>query len=553
MTPRRAGRRLFPGFGFRQLRGDVFGAVTTVAVTLPVALAYGIALGLGPLSGVYGAIAAGSATVLFGAVRSGVSCPGPSLAIAMGVVVTHHASNIAEAFTVVVLAGLIQIALGALRIGSLVAYTPYSVISGFMSGIGVTIIVMQGAPLLGSAIAPDGVLDSIRRWPDAVAHGNADAFLIAAIALAVSFFWPGRFRRQVPAPLAALVIGTLAAILRFGDAPVIGAMASGLPDLQLPALSPGFLASAIQPAFILAFIGSINSLLTLKVADSLTQRSHDPDRELVGQGIGNVACGLLGGLPSGGATPFTVLNIRAGARTALAGVLRSAFLLALALGAGTLVAPVPLAALAAVLVKVGWDMIDARFFTRILHIGRSSVVVMLLTFALTVLVDLVTGVALGLIAAGIAQARESERLELDSVISTPILDSALFPDRAASADFDPYAARVGLVALRGRFSVASANALAHIAGANVREHQIVIFDFSATTRMDDSAALVMEQIIGIAATEDTVCLIMSLSDSLAGTLHSLGVLSGIPRDHFVGNLDEARAAARSLLDRKGRD
>ena len=534
-------------FDLRTLRGDLYGAITTVAVMLPVALAYGIALGLGPLSGVYAAIAAGVFSVVFGSVRSGVSGPGPSLAIVMAVVVTHHASSAAEAFTVVMLAGVIQIALGALRIGSFVAYTPYSVISGFMSGIGITIIAMQAQPILGGAVTPDGVLDSIRGLSDAVRELNPDALVVAAAALAVCFFWPRRIRNLLPAPLAALVLGTLAAIFWFDDAPVIGAMTSGLPSLQPPSLSPAFLASALQPAFILAFVSSANSLLTLMVADSLTRRHHDPDRELVGQGIGNLANGLIGGLPTGSSTPFTVLNIRAGARTALSGALRAALLLALALGAGRLVEPIPQAVLAAILVKVGWDMIDRRFLARIFDIGRSYVVVMLLTLVLTVLVDLITGVTMGLIAAGIAQARHAERLELDSVVSTPILDQALFADHAKTADLDPFAARVGLVALRGPLSVASSNELAKIAAANVKEHQVVILDFSETTHMDDSAALVMEQVIAVAGEEGTDCIVMNLSSTVGSTLHSLGALSRVPEDRFVANLDEARILARRLL------
>ncbi len=537
-------------FSVQTFTGDLFAGVTTAAVALPVALGFGIASGLGPLAGMYGAVAVCFFTAVFGGVPAQVSGTAAPMAIAMAVVVTRHASDLTEAFTIVMLAGLIQILLGALRIGSFVTYTPYSVVSGFMSGIGAIIIVMQALPMLGGAIVPGGAIDSIRAWPGAVAAVNLDASMVAAVALTVSFFWPRRFRRFLPAPLAALIIGTLAAFFWFGNAPLLGATVSGLPSLQLPRLSPAFLAGVIQPAFILALIGSVNSLLTLLVADSLTRKRHNPNRELVGQGIGNIAAGLVGGLPGAGSPPFTVLNVSAGGRTALASIVRAAILLALALG-GRIAEAVPHAALAGILVKVGWDTIDWRFLTRIHQIERGYVVVMLITLVLTVFVDLVTAVALGFIAAGIAHARDSERLELDSVVSTPLLDRTFLPDREDTDELDPYRARVGLVALRGRFSVASANALCASIGTDIREHDVVIFDFSDTTHMDDSAALIMEQLVVGAADEDTTCIVMNLCDPVAGTLRSLNVLRRVPKNHFVDGLDEARRVAKRILD--GRD
>ena len=544
--------RVRRSFNAPALAGDLFGGVTTAAVALPVALGFGVASGLGPLAGLYGAVMVGFFAAVFGGAPAQVSGTAAPMAIAMAVVVTRHADHLAEAFTIVILAGSIQILLGVLRLGSFVAYTPYSVVSGFMSGIGIVIVVMQGAPMLGAATAPGRALDTIRSWPDAVAAVNPDAVAVAAVALAVSWGWPRGIRRFLPAPLAALIIGSLAGSLWFGDAPVLGATVSGPPSFETPAFSLDFVASALQPAFILALIGSVNSLLTLLVTDSLTRRRHNPNRELVGQGIGNIAAGLIGGLPGAGSPPLTVLNISAGGRTALAGVVRAAVLLALALGMGGIAEPVPQAVLAGILAKVGWDTIDWRFLTRIRRIGRSYAVVMLITLVLTVFVDLVTAVALGFIAAAIARARDAERLELDGVVSAPLLDQSFLADGKGAGELDPYMARVGLVALRGRFSVASANALARVVGADIREHDVVIFDFSSTTHMDDSAALIMEQLIGIAAEDGTACIVMNLSDPVAGALQSLDVLRRVPKHHIVDSLDEARCAAKRVLDSRDR-
>ncbi len=221
----------------------------------------------------------------------------------MAVVVTQHADgDLTKAFTIVMMAGLLQIAFGILRIGSFVTYTPYSVISGFMSGIGVIVMTIQVLPFMGAATVSGGPLDSIREWPDAFASLNPDALIVGLISLVAGIFWPSKLSKFVPGPLVALILGTIAAFFFFADAPVIGAVPTGLPKFFVPDITPGFLASALQPAFILALLGSIDSLLTSLVADSITHTRHSPNRELMGQGLGNIVAGVVGALPGAGAT-----------------------------------------------------------------------------------------------------------------------------------------------------------------------------------------------------------------------------------------------------------
>ena len=288
-------------------------------------------------------------------------------------------------------------------------------------------------------------------------------------------------------------------------------MPTGLPDLQIPVFSVGFILGALEPALVLALLGSIDSLLTSLIADSLTRTRHNPNRELIGQGIGNMIAGFIGGLPGAGATLGTVVNIRSGGNTQLSGAIRAAVLLALVLGLGRYVEAIPHAVLAGILVKVGWDIMDWRFVTRLHQMPREHLVVMLTTFVLTVFLDLVTAIAIGLIAAGMASARLLERQELDSVVSVPLLDQTfLSPELDADKD-DEFSARVGLVALRGRFSVASSSNLVSSIGQDIQEHEVVIFDFTETAYMDDSAAMVIEQMIDVALDEDTEPIVMGLS------------------------------------------
>ena len=547
-------------YDLHTLRGDFFGGLTSTIVALPVALGFGVASGLGAAAGLYGAIAVGFFASVFGGTRSQISGPTGPMTVAMAVIVTSHASTLTEALTIVVFAGLLQVLLGLSRVGRFVAYTPYVVVSGFMSGIGIIIFLIQAMPFLGAPTAPGGPMGAAGALPEAIAGMNTDAFTIGAVTLAVAALWPRRLARIAPGLLVALVAGTLLGVLWLDDAPVIGAVPTGLPALRIGLPSAGFLIHAVEPALILALLGSVDSLLTSLIADSLTGTRHNPNRELVGQGLGNVAAGLFGALPGAGATMGTVTNIRAGGRSPVSGVLRALLLLALVLGLGRFVEPIPLAALAGVLMKVGWDIIDWRLLSRVHRIRRDHLVVMAMTLALTVFVDLITAVAIGLIAAGMSHARRLERMELDSVVSVPILDRTFFggADGGAGAEVpgagsaergadDPYSARVGLVALKGSFTVASSHKLVSVIGADIKDHEVTIFDFSGATYVDDSAAMVIEQLIEVAGRQETEVIVMGATGRVAESLHTLDVLQHVPDGHEVETLDEARELARNLL------
>ena len=535
-------------YDLQTFRGDLFGGITAAVVGLPVALAFGVASGLGALAGIYGAIAVGFFAAVFGGTRSQISGPTGPMAVAMAVIVTIHADNIAQAFTIVIMAGLIQILLGVMRIGRLVAFTPYSVISGFMSGIGIIIILLQTLPFLGAEVAAGGPLGAVRAWPEAISGVNFNALAIAAATLVVGVLWPGPLRKFLPPTLAALIAGTLLGVLWLVDTPVIGHVPAGLPQVRLPDFSLNALASAVQPALTIALLGSIDSLLTSLIADSMTRTRHDPNRELVGQGIGNMVAGFILGLPGAGATMGTVVNIRAGGRTRVSGVLRAAILVALVMGLGRYVEAIPHAVLAGILMKVGWDIIDWRFITRAHHVQREHLLVMVITLGLTVFLDLVTAVAIGLIAAGMAGARQFERLELDSVISVPLLDRSFLANQGGVDDVEDFSARVGLVSLRGSFSVASSNRLINAISVDIRDHEVVILDFTDTVYVDDSAALVVEQLIDVAIEENTECIVMGLGGMPAVTLRALNVLKRVPEDRFAANLDDAREIAKGILE-----
>ncbi len=534
-------------YDFRTLRGDVLGGVTAAVVGLPVALAFGLAAGLGPAAGIYGAVAVGFFAAVFGGTRSLISGPTGSMTVAMAAIVAAHAENIGEAFTIVILAGLIQIMFGLLRIGRFVTYTPYSVISGFMTGVGVIIIVGQSLPFLGAPAVPGGTISTLLNLVDILDHFQISALGIAVVTLAVGLFWPDRFDKYLPSTLVALVVGTLLGVFWLTDAPVIGTVPTDLPAFQLPALSAGGIARAIEPAMVIALVGSVDTLLTGLVADSMTRTRHDPNRELLAQGLGNVITGFIRGLPGSGATPSTVANVRAGGWTFVSGVIAVGILAVMVLLLGQYVALIPNAVLAGILVKVALDTIDWRFVARMHRVQREHLAVMLLTLGLTVFLDLIAAVAVGMIAAAVTSARQFERLELDSVISVPILDQIFFGNNDEQQEVDDFTARVGMVALRGAFTVASSGKLIETIGEDIRDHEVVILNFSDTVHIDDSAALVVEQLIDTAIFQDVECIVMGLSGLPARNLIALDILKRVPQDQIVGTMDEARETAARLL------
>ena len=529
---------------------DVFGGVTSAIVMLPLALAFGVASGLGPVAGIYGAVTVGFFAAAFGGTPAQISGPTGPMTIAMAAIVTLHAHDLASAFTIVMMAGLIQISLGFLRVGRFVGYTPYSVISGFMTGIGVIIIILQVVTILGADPVPGGPLVQIAAWPEAVANPNPHDLAVGLTALVICVFWPRRMRRFLPPALAALTIGTCIALFGLNEARTMGAIPAGLPAFQVPQIGLESIGHFLEPALILALLGSIDSLLTSLIADSQTRTRHNPDRELVGQGLGNLAAGILGALPGSGAPLVTVTNIRAGGRTPLAGILTAILLLGLLLGFGWIAEPIPLAVLAGILIKVGWDIIDWRFVIHLRAIRFEYVLIMLLTFLVTVFVDLVTAVALGLIAAGVVRSRDLTQNELEGVFSVPILD---FDSLPSLEEINPYSMPVGFIKLKGSFSIASANELTRVIAADIEDHDVIILDFSETTSVDDSAALAIEELVQSVIEDDTDCVVLGLYGNVGKVLRSLEVFRRVPAGNFVDTLDEAKQLSKNLLHRRSVD
>ena len=405
------------------LKGDFFGGITAGIVALPLALAFGIqAFGgvndpaapqMGALAGLVGAILLGFFAAIFGGTHSQISGPtGPMTVVTAGIISAAWAStsgNLATVMVALSLAGIccgvFQILFGLIRIGKYVRYIPYPVLSGFMSGIGVIIILQQIYPLIGQK-SPVLVLDMVSQFPSRIASGVSLGALLLGLGTIVIIWLLPRLTKKVPATLVALIVMSVISLFMNLDTSLcIGEIPSGLP---LPVfLREGLgtidwmtaLKTSLIPGLTLAGLGSIDTLLTSVVADNITKTHHNSNKELVGQGIGNAVAGLFCGIAGAGATMRTVVNVKSGGRTQLSGVIHSLLLLAVLLGLGPVVKVVPLSVLAGILITVGWGIIDFQGFRDLRAIPKADAFVLLLVFFTTVFVDLLTAVGIGMVVA----------------------------------------------------------------------------------------------------------------------------------------------------------
>lgn len=405
------------------IKGDVFGGITAGIVALPLALAFGIqafggvdspgASSMGALAGLVGATLLGFFAALFGGTHSQISGPtGPMTVITASIVSGAWASsqgNISAVLLSMSLAGifcgLFQVLFGLIRIGKYVRYIPYPVLSGFMSGIGVIIILQQLYPIIGKK-SPASTLDMIFNFPAAFAEGiSVPALLLGLACIALIILMP-KVTKKVPATLVALVVVTVVSLFTGLDSALtIGNIPAGLPmpfftKVQLDGIDwMVVIKASLVPGLTLAGLGSIDTLLTSVVADNITKTKHNSNQELIGQGIGNAVAGLFCGLAGAGATMRTVVNVKSGGRTQLSGMIHAALLLAILLGLGSLVKYVPLSVLAGILITVGWGIIDFRGFKDLRRIPKSDAFVMIVVFLMTVFVDLLTAVGIGMVIA----------------------------------------------------------------------------------------------------------------------------------------------------------
>lgn len=517
------------------LRGDIMGGITTGIVALPLALAFGEASGAGPMAGLYGAIIVGFLASLFGGTGSNISGPTGPMVVVFAGVYTTLGGNPELVFTAVVLAGLFQIGFGLLKIGHLIRLVPYPVVSGFMSGIGVIIIALQLARLFGHEPEGGGTIPALVSVPGAIIDPNWLALGIGVMTLAIVFSWPAKLGKYLPAPLAALVVATVLSTV-FVGAPILGDVPSGLPTFIMPTYDQDAFLIIVEAAFLLALLGAIDSLLTSLVADNMTRTRHNSSQELIGQGIGNTVAGLFGGVPGAGATMRTVVNIRSGGQFKISGMLHGLVLLSVALVFAPFASLIPHAALAGILFKVGYDIIDWSYLKRAHRGPRWDLALMGIVLGLTVFVDLITAVAVGVVLAALAFIKQLSESQLEKL--------NLSDDKIGNAEERAILARsngaVTLFDFGGPLSFGASANLGHV----VRERstgavQVLILDFTRVPFLDLSAAKAVETIVSDADNSGKLVYFAGVTEEVNDVLHGLDVAQLITDDHWFENRADA--------------
>ena len=539
---------------FRNVKGDIFGGITAAVIALPMALTFGVASGAGASAGLWGAILVGFFAALFGGTPTLISEPtGPMTVVMTAVIAGLTAANpeqgLAMAFTVVMLAGVFQIIFGALKLGRYVTLMPYTVISGFMSGIGLILIILQIAPFLGQASPKGGVIGTVQNLPALFGNINLLETLLAVLTVAILFFYPAKLKKFLPPQLLALIVGTLIAIFFMGDADIrrIGEISVGLPSLQVPTFSAAQLQEMLFDALVLAMLGCIDALLTSLVADSLTRTEHNSNKELIGQGIGNLISGLFGGIAGAGATMGTVVNIQSGGRTAVSGLTRALILLIVVLGLSQYLSVIPLAVLAGIALKVGFDIVDWGFLKRAHKISPKAAFIMYGVIILTVFVDLIVAVGVGVFVANVLTIERLSNHRADQVKAVTYDDEEIELNSEEKNLLERANGRVLLFYLSGPmiFGVAKAISREHNL---IDDYQALVLDLSDVPILGVTSSLALENAIEEAVEKGRQVFVVGVSGQAEKRLRKMGVMAQIPAENIVSDRTIALKQAVNYVD-----
>ena len=539
---------------FRNVKGDIFGGITAAVIALPMALTFGVASGAGASAGLWGAILVGFFAALFGGTPTLISEPtGPMTVIMTAVIASLTAANpdngLAMAFTVVMLAGVFQILFGVLKLGKYVTLMPYTVISGFMSGIGVILIILQTAPFLGQGSPKGGVIGTVQNLPTLIANINPLETVLAGLTVAILFLYPSKLKKFLPPQLLALIVGTAISLLLFGNADIrrIGEISVGLPSLQIPTFSAAQFQTMLVDGLVLAMLGCIDALLTSLVADSLTRTEHNSNKELIGQGIGNLVSGLFGGIAGAGATMGTVVNIQSGGRTAVSGLTRALVLLIVVLGLSQYLTVIPSAVLAGIALKVGIDIVDWGFLNRAHKISPKAAFIMYGVIALTVFVDLIVAVGVGVFVANILTIERLSNHRADKVKAVTYDDEEIELNKEEKQLLEKANGRVLLFYLSGPmiFGVAKAISREHNL---INDYQALVLDLSEVPILGVTSSLALENAINEALEKGRQVFLVGVSGQAEKRLKKMGVMDRVTPQNILSDRTSALRQAVDFID-----
>lgn len=532
-------------------RTDALAGITVGVVALPLALAFGITSGLTAEAGLVTAVVAGLVAAVFGGSDVQVSGPTGAMTVVLVPVVARHGAD--AVLVVSLMAGALVVAAGLLRLGRYLAYVPWPVVEGFTVGIAVIIFLQQVPNALGVA-KPEGENTALVAWRavvDAAHHGAGAAIAVVALVVVLLVALP-RLRRGLPASLLAVVAATVVAEVAELDVARIGALPGSLPAPALPGLSTGQASELFSAALAVAVLAALESLLSAKVADGMAGgRPHDPDRELLGQGLANLVSPLFGGMPATGAIARTAVNVRSGARTRVAAVVHALVLLVVVVAAADLVGEIPLAALAGVLMVTAARMVEVHNVRAVVLATRSDAIVFSVTALATVAFDLIVAVEIGLAAAAVLALRQIARTAQVVPVPLPSPSGQADPDRDAS----DHLLHEGIVVYRldgALFFGAAQRFLTEL--TQVTDAKVVVLRLPELQVLDATGAQVLGEIVGELEDRGITVLLKGPRPEHLRILDATGALARLrTQRHLFTDLDAALAHARSHVARAAAD
>lgn len=584
---------------FKHWRGDVFGGVTAAVVALPLALAFGFQSGLGAAAGLYGAILLSFFAAFFGGTQTQISGPtAPMTAVSMVVIagiIGDFEGNVEAALPIILgvflISGLAQIGMGLAGLGKLIKYIPYPVVSGFMTGIGVIILITQILPAIGykanedmayvetfkpqaeevilerileeeageeilvledftetinraseiteeaiyteakslAAKATSGTVGAIRALPRALGNINYIELLLTALTVFIIYGFK-RITSAVPSTLVALVLMTGGAIVLGVEYRGIDEIPNGFPMFQSGIFSHfsfGALTPYLVSALALALLGALDSLLTSIVADNMTRTKHESNRELVGQGIGNSVAALFGGIPGAGATIRTVVNIQAGGKTRLSGMMAGVVLLLILVVLGPIAQKVPAAVLAGILITVGIGVMDKRGLAAIAKTPRKDVIVMIIVLLVTSFYDLIAAVILGLVLSALIFMAEIGKLTASRAKLAPIANGG---DK-----------ELIVKVIHGPLFFGATNDLVELTRKVPESAHAVILDLHEVPYVDQSGLLAIEEMVLDLRSRDIQVVVAGLQEQPMARLRVIGIVPNLITENcWFDTLDEAK-------------
>lgn len=514
-------------------RADLVAGITVGIVALPLALAFGVSSGVGAEAGLITAIVAGLIAAVFGGSNVQVSGPTGAMVVILAPIVAVH--GVAAVATVSVMAGVIVLAAGALRLGRTVSYIPWPVIEGFTVGIGVIIFMQQVPSAVGMDAAGLSTNALVAAWQAVTTANWPAALLPVAVVAVVALIMVGltRVSGKLPASFIAIVVVSLVVTLAALPLDTIGALPQQLPSPSMPPFEPSVLLTLLGPAFAVAALAAIESLLSARVAATMADTGPvQADRELVGQGLASLASGFFGGMPATGAIARTAVNVRSGAKTRAASIVHALALLVVIYAASTVVALIPLAALAGVLMVTAARMVSPAVVRRVLRSTRSDAAVFIVTAIITVSFDLIIAVGIGIAAAAFFTLR---RLSIDTRVSREPLPG----DQAAGDE------RIALFRIDGALFFAAAERILEEIGAK-RGVEVVVLRLSQVQHIDATGAHTLAELVTALERRGVTVLIKGVRAQHLPLLENLGAISSLRHpNHLFDDLDEAVAHART--------